>query len=94
MRPNQVVVGRRGDLRVEHPFVSREHAAVGLVAGDTLIAADLGSKNGTWVRRGDHRFPVALVGSADRTVLFPGDRLETIEGVTLLAVPMVDAARL
>ncbi len=88
MRPGQVVVGRRGDIVVDHPFVSREHVAVGTAAGESLIAADLGSTNGTWLRRGDRRYAVAAVDAADRTILIPGDRLETIGGVTLLVVPV------
>jgi nucleoid-associated protein YgaU len=42
--------GRHCDLVVDSPKVSREHAAIGR-DGDAWFVEDLGSSNGTWLRR-------------------------------------------
>ena len=42
--------GRHCDLVVESPKVSREHAAI-VHEGDGWFIEDLGSSNGTWLRR-------------------------------------------
>jgi len=42
--------GRHCDLVVESPKVSREHAAI-VREGDGWFIEDLGSSNGTWLRR-------------------------------------------
>jgi hypothetical protein len=45
---DQVIVGREGDFRIDDPEISRRHALLRLVDG-SLVIADLGSLNGTWV---------------------------------------------
>ncbi|MBM3458787.1 MAG: FHA domain-containing protein, partial [Armatimonadetes bacterium] len=80
LNPGQNVAGREGDLLVDHPTVSRRHAAFTLEGGRVWLE-DLGSSNGTSV--GDRRLPageraevmegdVARLGSVALTVRIPG----------------------
>jgi hypothetical protein len=45
---DEVVLGREGDIVVDDPEVSRQHALV-YREGDAAIIRDLGSLNGTWI---------------------------------------------
>src|SRR5262245_57499879 len=47
----RLVLGRSPDagVRIDHPSVSREHAAVEVTEGGVVLLSDLGSKNGTRV---------------------------------------------
>lgn len=77
----EVVVGRHGDLPVDHRLVSRRHLMLRYDA-EGLWCRDLGSANGTWLRRGDARSPVDHDGCA----LTAGDRIVTVQDHELLAV--------
>ena len=68
---------------IDHPKVSRRHVGVQLVDG-VLIASDLESRNGTWLVRGGERFPLTPMA-----VLWPGDRLVTLDDVELVRVGRV-----
>ena len=77
-----VLVGRSSSTTfgIDHPKVSRRHVGVQLVEG-VLIATDLESRNGTWLVRGDERSPLTAMA-----VLWPGDRLVTVDDVELVRV--------
>ena len=45
----RVEIGRQAQLAIDHPHVSRVHAAL-LAVGPVVVIEDLGSANGTWVR--------------------------------------------
>ena len=77
--PESVLVGRSASMfGIDHPKVSRRHVGVQLVDG-VVIASDLESRNGTWLVRGDERFPLTPMA-----VLWPGDRLVTLDDVELV----------
>ena len=79
--PESVLVGRSASMfGIDHPKVSRRHVGVQLVDG-VLIATDLESRNGTWLVRGGERFPLTPMA-----VLWPGDRLVTLDDVELVRV--------
>jgi pSer/pThr/pTyr-binding forkhead associated (FHA) protein len=79
--PASILVGRSASLfGVDHPKVSRRHVGVQLVDG-VLIGSDLGSRNGTWLVRGGERTPLTPMA-----VLWPGDRLVTLDDVELIRV--------
>ena len=76
-----VLVGRSAStFGIDHPKVSRRHVGVQLVEG-VLIGTDLESRNGTWLVRGDARSPLTAMA-----VLWPGDRLVTLDDVELIRV--------
>ena len=78
----EVVIGRVGTLRVEHPTVSRRHVAV-VSRPDGLWIRDLDSVNGSWLVRGDDR--LRLTGEPVR--MLGHDRVVTAGDVELLRVP-------
>ena len=79
--PESVLVGRSTSMfGIDHPKVSRRHVGVQLVDG-VLIASDLESRNGTWLVRGGERCPLTPMA-----VLWPGDRLVTLDDVELVRV--------
>ena len=79
--PESVLVGRSASMfGIDHPKVSRRHVGVQLVDG-VVIASDLESRNGTWLVRGGERCPLTPMA-----VLWPGDRLVTLDDVELLRV--------
>jgi FHA domain-containing protein/uncharacterized protein DUF1707 len=57
--------GRRCDVVVEHPTVSRRHLELRPAGDGAWLATDVGSLNGTWLRN-------RRVG---RTIVVPGDEL-------------------
>jgi len=79
--PESVLVGRSVSMfGIDHPKVSRRHVGVQLVDG-VVIASDLESRNGTWLVRGGERCPLTPMA-----VLWPGDRLVTLDDVELFRV--------
>lgn len=87
--PESVIVGRSAStFGIDHRKVSRRHVGVQLVDG-VLIASDLESRNGTWLVRGGERLPLTPMA-----VLWPGDRLITLDDVELVRIPESDAAEL
>jgi pSer/pThr/pTyr-binding forkhead associated (FHA) protein len=81
-----VIIGRSGTdnidalLAVSDPMVSRRHAEVMCVDGCATIT-DLGSRNGTFVIRGDHARRVT-----EPFALLAGDRVVTVNDTVLLLV--------
>lgn len=81
----EVVVGRRGEIVVDHLLVSRRHLVVH--HGDEgLTCRDLGSANGSWLLRDGMRSIVDQLGC----VLTTGDLVVTVDDLPLLAVIEVD----
>ncbi|HWM21688.1 MAG TPA: FHA domain-containing protein [Ilumatobacteraceae bacterium] len=79
--PASILVGRSVSMfGIDHPKVSRRHVGVQLVDG-VLIGSDLGSRNGTWLVRDGERTPLTPMA-----VLWPGDRLVTLDDVELVRV--------
>jgi hypothetical protein len=73
---DRVVIGRARDVdfRVDHPSVSRRHAAV-FWADGRLVVEDLGSTNGTMV----NGYPVTKTVLGPRDVIVIGERRITAE---------------
>ena len=79
-----IVLGRRaapGVLVIDDRHVSREHARVVDIDG-TLHIVDVGSSNGTAIRRGEIRIEVGTAAVA----LEAGDRIVTVNDVELIDV--------
>lgn len=81
----ELVVGRRGEIVVDHVVVSRRHLVVHH-GGDGLTCRDLGSANGSWLLRDGVRSAVDDLGC----VLSTGDQVVTVNDLQLLAVVEVD----
>jgi hypothetical protein len=77
----EVVVGRRGGVRVDDPVVSRRHLVVCHRPG-SLTCADLGSANGSWLVRDGAR---TTLGRRE-VALVAGDRVVTAGDVELIRV--------
>jgi pSer/pThr/pTyr-binding forkhead associated (FHA) protein len=59
---------RSNKIIIDDPSVSSIHAAVTLSANSSVVLADLGSSNGTFVNG-------VLIASGDRSIIRTGDRL-------------------
>jgi pSer/pThr/pTyr-binding forkhead associated (FHA) protein len=70
--PAEYVIGQDPDchIRVQDPYVSGHHAVVIVHSAAVCLLADLGSTNGTWLRRADEAGFGQVVGQVP---LLPGD---------------------
>src|SRR5262249_36482994 len=76
LRPEQeLVLGRAQNNRprINEPSVSSRHASVRVEADGEVVVRDLGSTNGTTIRKADGTIKITL--RSEEALLEPGDRL-------------------
>ena len=77
---SRLVIGRRADVDVDVPLVSRRHAELWCAEG-RLLLVDAGSRNGTWVRRGGER-----IDAAAPVEVFQGDAIVTVDDTLVVRI--------
>ncbi len=81
VRNNQVIGKREADIIIADNIVSRRHARL-IVNGDQVCIEDLGSTNGTFVKRGSEEFEVNGMPFAlqhdDQIFLGPPDEVSSV----------------
>jgi len=68
-RKSYVILGSQGDIQLQHPSISRQHAALLVDSELGCSVVDLGSKHGSWV--GDSKLRIGIAAPLDS-----GDRLK------------------